>query len=164
MEIYKGTATFPGIAIGRLLIYQRAEYQIRQYLVSNVKKELDDFSSARIRVKEQLEALYEQYQGIQEAEARTFLNQSKLLNPGSFQRAVESMIVSEKVNASYAVMTTRDELTNTFRNLEDPLIRERINNIREISNRLIEVLGGDSVKIDLGDEPVIVASESTLPT
>ena len=164
MEIYKGTATFPGIAIGRLLIYQRAEYQIRQYLVSNVKKELDDFSSARIRVKEQLEALYEQYQGIQEAEARTFLNQSKLLNPGSFQRAVESMIVSEKVNASYAVMTTRDELTNTFRNLEDPLIRERINNIREISNRLIEVLGGDSVKIDLGDEPVIVASESILPT
>lgn len=61
MEIYKGTATFPGIAIGRLLIYQRAEYQIRQYLISNVKKELDDFSSARIRVKEQLEALYEQY-------------------------------------------------------------------------------------------------------
>ena len=164
MEIYKGSATFPGIAIGKMLIYQRNEYQIRRYLISNVKKELDDFSSARIRVKEQLEALYEQYQGIQEAEARTFLNQSKLLNPGSFQRAVESMIVSEKVNASYAVMTTRDELTNTFRNLEDPLIRERINNIREISNRLIEVLGGDSVKIDLGDEPVIVASESILPT
>ena len=158
MEIYKGTATFPGIAIGRLLIYQRAEYQIRQYLISNVKKELDDFSSARIRVKEQLEALYEQYKGVQESEARTFLNQSKLLNPGSFQRAVESIITSEKVNASYAIMTTRDELTSTFRNLEDPLIRERINNIREISNRLIEVLGGDSVKIDLGKEPVIVAA------
>lgn len=164
MEIYKGTATFPGIAIGRLLIYQRAEYQIRQYLISNVKKELDDFSSARIRVKEQLEALYEQYKGVQESEARTFLNQSKLLNPGSFQRAVESIITSEKVNASYAIMTTRDELTSTFRNLEDPLIRERINNIREISNRLIEVLGGDSVKIDLGKEPVIVAAESILPT
>lgn len=164
MEIYKGTATFPGIAIGKLLIYQRAEYQIRQYLISNVKKELDDFSSACIRVKEQLEALYEQYKDVQESEAKIFLNQSKLLNPGSFHRAVESIITSEKVNASYAIMTTRDELTSTFRNLEDPLIRERINNIREISNRLIEVLGGDSVKIDLGDEPVIVAAESILPT
>ena len=43
MEIYKGIATFSGIAIGKVLYYSRGEYQIRQCLVSNIKKEISDF-------------------------------------------------------------------------------------------------------------------------
>ncbi len=43
MEIYKGTATFSGIAIGKILYYHRSDYQIRQYLVSDVKKRTEGF-------------------------------------------------------------------------------------------------------------------------
>lgn len=43
MEIYKGTATFSGIAIGKILYYSRGEYQIRQCLVSNIKKKSRNF-------------------------------------------------------------------------------------------------------------------------
>lgn len=164
MEIYKGAATFAGIAIGKILFYHRSEYQIRQYLVSNVKKELSEFNQARLLVIRQLKELYEKNCPVQEMEAKIFLKQAKLLETGSFQRAVESLIVSEKVNAAYAVMTTRDELAATFRNLEEPAIRERIANIREISDRLISVLGGVSPKIDLGDEPVILVAETLSPT
>ena len=164
MEIYKGSATFQGIAIGKILIYQRNEYQIRRYLISNEKKELDDFNTARIQVQKQLRELYEKSSCIDEPQAKLFLKQAKLLEPGSFQRAVESVISSEKVNAAYAIMTTRDEISNTFRSLEDPFIKERISNIREIANRLIDALGGVSPKIDLGEKPVIVAAENLLPT
>lgn len=164
MEIYKGTATFPGIAIGKILFYQRSEYQIRQYLTGDVKKELEDFTAARLRVQEQLQALYEQNKELQESQSKVFLEQAELLNPGSFQRAVEGTISSEKVNAAYAVMTTRDELSHTFGRLEEPMIRRRIENIREISDRLIEALGGISPRIDLGEEPVILVSESITPT
>ena len=82
----------------------------------------------------------------------------------SFQRAIESIIQNEKVNAAYAVMTTRDEIISTFRNLEEPAIKERLDNIREISERLIGILGGISPRIDLGEEPVIVVTESITPT
>ena len=164
MEIYKGAATFAGIAIGKILFYHRSEYQIRQYLVSNVKKELSEFNQARLLVIRQLKELYEKNCPVQEMEAKIFLKQAKLLETGSFQRAVESLIVSEKVNAAYAVMTTKDELAATFRNLEEPAIRERIANIKEISDRLISVLGGISPKIDLGDEPVILVAETLSPT
>lgn len=164
MEIYKGTATFPGIAIGRILLYRRNEYQIRQYLTNDVKKELEDFNTARVQVQTLLRQLYEQNSSIEESQAKIFLEQAKLLDPGSFQRAVESVISSEKVNAAYAIMTTRDELSNTFRNLEEPVIKARIDHIREISNRMIEALGGVSPKIDLGEEPVILVSESLAPT
>ena len=164
MEIYKGTATFAGIAIGKIRYYHRGEYEIRQYLVQNIKKELSDFNEARQKVIEKLHGLYEKNSELQEAEARVFLEQAKLLETGSFQRAVESMISTEKVNAAYAVMTTRDELANTFRNLEEPVIRQRIANVKEISNRLIDELGGVAPRIDLGGEPVILVADSLSPS
>lgn len=164
MEIYKGTSTFSGIAIGKIRYYHKGTYQIRQYMVSNVKKELGNFHEARLTVLRELKELYEKSCPVIGSEGECFLKQAKLLETGSFQRAVESMIAAEKVNAAYAVMTTRDELSRTFRNLEDPAIRERISNVTEISNRLIAVLGGVAPRIDLGEEPVILVSESLSPT
>ena len=59
MEIYKGTATFSGIAIGKILYYSRGEYQIRQCLVSNIKKEISNFQEARIQAVQKLNILYQ---------------------------------------------------------------------------------------------------------
>ena len=155
MEIYKGTATFSGIAIGKILYYSRGEYQIRQCLVSNIKKEISDFQEARLQAVHKLHELYEASRLLNEQEARAFLRQIKLLESESYQNAIESSIAHEKVNAAYAVMINRDELVETFRNLEEPVIRRRINDMQEISNRLIQILGGAAIRINLGDEPVI---------
>ena len=164
MEIYKGVATFSGIAIGKILYYSRGEYQIRQCLVSNIKKEIDDFQKAREQAVSKLRELYETNKSLNEQEARTFLDQAKLLDSESFQRAIESSIANEKVNAAYAVMTNRDELVETFRNLEEPVIRKRISDMQEISNRLIQILGGAAIRINLGEEPVILVAEALSPT
>ena len=164
MDIYKGTGAFPGIAIGKIVYYHKSEYQIRQYEITDVKSELSIFRQARARVIEQLTELYEKNCMIQESQAEFFLRQKELMEGKSFQRAIESIIQNEKVNSAYAVMTTRDEILSTFRNLEEPAIKERLANIREISDRLISELGGVSPRIDLGDEPVIVVTESITPT
>ena len=164
MEIYKGTATFSGIAIGKILYYSRGEYQIRQCLVSNIKKEISDFQEARLQAVHKLHELYEASRLLNEQEARVFLRQIKLLESESYQNAIESSIAHEKVNAAYAVMINRDELVETFRNLEEPVIRRRINDMQEISNRLIQILGGAAIRINLGDEPVILVAEALSPT
>ena len=164
MEIYKGIATFSGIAIGKVLYYSRGEYQIRQCLVSNIKKEISDFQEARLQAVHKLHELYEASRLLNEQEARFFLRQIKLLESESYQNAIESSIAHEKVNAAYAVMINRDELVETFRNLEEPVIRRRINDMQEISNRLIQILGGAAIRINLGDEPVILVAEALSPT
>ena len=164
MEIYKGIATFSGIAIGKVLYYSRGEYQIRLCLVSNIKKEISNFQEARIQAVQKLHELYEASRLINEQESRVFLRQIKLLESESYQNAIESSIASEKVNAAYAVMINRDELVETFRNLEEPVIRRRINDMQEISNRLIQILGGAAIRINLGDEPVILVAEALSPT
>lgn len=164
MDIYKGIGAFSGIAIGKIVYYHRSEYQIRQHEIADVKGELGIFRQARARVMEQLTELYEKNCTIQESQAELFLRQKELLEGKSFQRAIESIIQNEKVNSAYAVMTTRDEILSTFRNLEEPAIKERLANIREISDRLLSELGDVSPRIDLGDEPVIVVTESITPT
>ena len=58
MEIYKGTSAFSGIAIGKILYYHRGEYQIRQSMVDNVKKELDRLDNARTAVKNEIQHMY----------------------------------------------------------------------------------------------------------
>ena len=164
MDVYKGTGAFSGIAIGKILYYHKSEYQIRQYEITDVKAELNIFRQARARVMEQLADLYEKNCITQGTQAEIFLRQKNLLEGKSFQRAIESVIQGEKVNSAYAVMTTRDEMLKTFRTLEEPAIKERLDNIGEISERLISELGGISPRIDLGDEPVIVVTESITPT
>ena len=163
MEIYKGTSAFAGIAIGKILYYHRGEYQIRQSMVDNVKKELDRLDNARTAVREQIQHMYKNGYPLPKEQELTLKRQLRLLGAGSFQRAVESMITTEKVSAAYAVQTTRDELANVFRNLEDEAVKEQIENIREVSELLIGAMGGSHARINLGDEPVILASEQLSP-
>ena len=163
MEIYKGTSAFAGIAIGKILYYHRGEYQIRQSMVDNVKKELDRLDHARTAVREQIQHMYKNGYPLPKEQELTLKRQLRLLGAGSFQRAVESMITTEKVSAAYAVQTTRDELANVFRNLEDEAVKEQIENIREVSELLIGAMGGSHARINLGDEPVILASEQLSP-
>ena len=158
MEVFKGSATFSGIAIGKIMYYQKEEYQIRQCLINNVKTELESFEKARQQVISQLKTLYDENYPMHERKLQSCAEQIKLLSGGSFQRAIVSMISSEKVNAAYAVTTTRDEIASTFRNLEEISIKRRIENIKEISNRLVAALGGLTSRIDLGEEPVILVS------
>lgn len=164
MEIYKGTATFSGIAIGKILYYSRGEYQIRQCLVSNIKKEIQKFQEARAEAVKSLRELYESNSQSSPKEAEYLLGQIRLLESDSYQSAIESCISTEKVNAAYAVTTNRDEVTETFRNLEEPVIKRRIQDIQEVSGLLIQTLGGSCVKINLGNDPVIVVAESLAPT
>ncbi len=92
-----------------------------------------------------------------------YSEQAELLGSGSFLRAVQSMISGEKVTAAYAVQTTRDELNGTFGNLKDPSIKERIHNVSRVSDLLLEILGKEEKKINLGEEPVILAADALSP-
>lgn len=157
MEIYKGASAFAGIAIGKIWFYKKGEYQIRQHQADDVKKELKVFDVARRHV---MQTLKEEYDKMSENQ---ILEQAKLLGSGSFLRAVQSMITGEKVTAAYAVETTKDELQGTFSGLNDVSIKERIFNVSRVCELLLEILGEDEKKINLGEEPVILAADTLSP-
>lgn len=162
MEIYKGASAFAGIAIGKIRFYRKGEYQLRQHQADDIKTEQRNFDIARRHVMQTLKEEYDSA-GISEAIEHQILEQAELLGSGSFLRAVQSMISGEKVTAAYAVQTTRDELNGTFGNLKDPSIKERIHNVSRVSDLLLEILGKEEKKINLGEEPVILAADALSP-
>lgn len=162
MEIYKGASAFAGIAIGKIQFYRKGEYQLRQHQADDIKTEQRNFDVARRHVMQTLKEEYDSA-GISEAIEHQVLEQAELLGSGSFLRAVQSMISGEKVTAAYAVQTTRDELNGTFSNLKDPSIKERIHNVSRVSDLLLEILGKEEKKINLGEEPVILAADALSP-
>lgn len=162
MEIYKGASAFAGIAIGKIQFYRKGEYQLRQHQADDIKTEQRNFDVARRHVMQTLKEEYDSA-GISEAIEHQVLEQAELLGSGSLLRAVQSMISGEKVTAAYAVQTTRDELNGTFGNLKDPSIKERIHNVSRVSDLLLEILGKEEKKINLGEEPVILAADALSP-
>ena len=69
MEIFKGTATFSGIAIGKILYYSRGEYQIRQSMAGSVKKEILAFRAASLHAAADLKSQYEENSLLSQKEA-----------------------------------------------------------------------------------------------
>ncbi len=164
MEIYEGQAVFGGIAIGKIRYRYNPDLLGYPYSVSDVKQELVRYENAKELAIQQLTEQYQNALSEGDAEAAAFQRQIRLLEEPGFSQAIESMVSTEKVTVSYAVTTTRDEMTSTFAALEDEVVVNRIQDIREIAGRLTYILNGLSREKDTLEEPVIVAAEKLSPS
>ena len=164
MNVYHGVGTFPGIAIGKIQFYRGCEQHIHKYTVTDTQSELIRFQKARKRAIEELQDWHKKEQAELGRTLRRIETYIQLLENSSFIRAIESMVQSEKVNVSYAIATTKEELSTTFAKLDDPYVQARVESIRYISDQLIGIL--DSISRDRiqGEEPVILVSRELSPT
>lgn len=163
MNVYHGVGTFPGIAIGKIQFYRGCEQHIHKYTVTDTQSELIRFQRARKKAIEELQDWHKKEQAELGRTLRRIETYIQLLENSSFIRAIESMVQSEKVNVSYAIATTKDELSTTFAKLDDPYVQARVESIRYISDQLIGIL--DSISRDRiqGEEPVILVSRELSP-
>lgn len=160
MEIFQGTATFPGIAIGIVKVYYRNPRRNEQNIAEDIQEELKLFQRVVQMGKQRLQKLCSQEQGevLQE-----YQEQRALLNSPSFLSAVQGMISSEKVTTGHALEVTREELTANFGTLETPAVRRRIQNIRKLTNLLQSVGEPLFRKKFLAGSPAILVAESLSP-
>ena len=165
MKVFHGTATYEGIAIGKVQYLRKNEQHIRQYTVENARREIRRFQKAKEKTLDGLKFMLEQMeQEFMESEAKILRRRIKLLEDGSFARAIESQVLSEKVNAAYAIITTRDEIARTFAKMNDEVVRNRITDIKDISNRMILMIEGIAREDYANMEPVIVVANNLSPT
>ncbi len=163
MNVYHGMGTFPGIAIGKIQYYRVCDQNIRKYTITDTEKELIRFQKARKKAIEELQEWNRKEQaelGRAQRRTETYI---QLLENSSFIRAIESMVLSEKVNVSYAIATTKDELSTTFAKLDDAYVQSRVESIRYLSERLIGILDSISKDRIQGEDPVILVSKELSP-
>lgn len=161
----EGKSVFGGIAIGRLSVYRKEKKSVKRYKVEDAEAEVLRFQGARERAKEELASLYEKaVKEVGELNAAIFEVHQFMLDDLDYVESVTNMIESQGINAEFAVATTGDNFSQMFAAMDDDYMKERAADVKDISNRVISVLQGDSGDGLEAQEPIILLAEDLAPS
>lgn len=165
MKEYRGKSVFGGIAIGRICVYQKGEQQVKRVKTEDTDGEMQRYTQAKETAVSQLKDLYDKaVKEVGEANAAIFEIHQMMLEDDDYRESVENMIRTQKVNAEYAVAATGDNFSQMFASMEDDYMRERAADVKDISERILAILGGGSKSTVNTEEPVIILADDLAPS
>lgn len=165
METWEGQNVCAGVAIGTVQVFRRNEQQIKRYHVDDVEGEIARYEGARAEAIEQLQNLYDKALAqVGESGAMIFQIHQMMLDDLDYRESITNNIRMQSVNAEYAVGTTADNFSEMFSAMDDAYMKERAADVKDVSERLIEVLSGHKQGNFASDEPVILAADDLAPS
>ena len=165
MQIFEGKSVFGGIAMGKIRVYKKDENQVKRQKIEDEEAEISRYQSARDEAMSQLQELYDKaLREIGEANAAIFEVHQMMLEDDDYNESVENIIRTEHVNAEYAVAATGDNFSGMFAAMDDDYMRGRAADVKDISERLIGILNGETVAAVAADEPVIIVADDLAPS
>ena len=165
MEVYQGKSVFGGIAIGRISVHKKDEQQVKRVRIEDSEQEILRYRQAKQTAMEQLQGLYQKaLKEVGEANAAIFEIHQMMLEDDDYNESVENIIRMQQVNAEYAVASTGDNFAQMFSAMDDDYMRARSADVKDISERVLSVLGGRATGIDASGEPVIIVADDLAPS
>lgn len=162
---YQGKSVFSGIAIGPLCLYQKADSMVKRYKIEDADAEVKRFEDAQATAKDQLQSLYDKaLKEVGEANAAIFEVHQMMLDDGDYLESITNIIRTQLVNAEYAVATTGDNFAQMFAAMDDEYMQARSADIKDISNRVVQVLQGAAAGGINSDVPVILLADDLAPS
>ena len=164
MEIIQGKAIFGGIAIGPISFFAKEQKQVKRTKVEDTEAEVARYEAALATAIEQLGALYEKaLKEVGESEAQIFEVHQMMLEDDDYNDSVKNIITSQGLNAEYAVATTGDNFSTMFAAMDDEYFQARAVDVKDISERIINILMGIG-EATVSDEPSIIVAEDLAPS
>ena len=165
MEVYQGKSVFGGIAIGRISVHKKDEQQVKRVKIEDPDREIERFRQAKQTALEQLQGLYQKaLKEVGEANAAIFEIHQMMLDDDDYNESIENIIRMQQVNAEYAVASTGDNFAQMFATMEDDYMRARSADVKDISERVLNVLGGGASGSMDAEEPVIIVADDLAPS
>ena len=165
MECLKGKSVYKGVAFGKISVLKKDDYVVKRVKIEDTQAELQRVEDAVEASKQQLQKLYEKaLKEVGEASAAIFEVHQMMLEDEDYKESIENIISTQQVNAEYAVASTGDNFSQMFASMDDDYMRARAADIKDISNRLVKNLSGQSADVMDLDEPVIVVADDLSPS
>ena len=165
MITISGKSVFGGVSIGKLLFYKRNEKVIKRTHVDNVDEEMVRFQNAKNTAVEQLKGLYEKaLEDVGEANAMIFEIHQMMLEDLDYLESIENIIRTQEVNAEFAVATTADNFSQMFASMDDAYMQGRAADVKDVSERVLDILCGTGGGMKEMSEPCIIAADDLAPS
>ncbi len=167
MEILKGIAASPGIAIGEIFLLNAKKIKTvkRKIDKNSIKGEQERFKSAVSRIEKQLKRLIDELP--KEIKEHSSILQSHILmlrDKMVYDRTLE-LIEDETINAEWALDKAMSQIKALFATVKDAYIRERLEDISFVINKVKAALTGAETRLDLSSlkRPAIVVANNLSP-
>ncbi len=164
MQIIEGKGVFGGIAIGNAIEISGSFEKIKRVKIDEPEHELKRVHSACESAKSQLDKLYLEAIGeVGEGNAEIFNIHKMMLEDRDYLESIENIIFTESINAEYAVAVTGDNFSKMFLSMDDEYMKERANDVRDITERIIQSLLRTEEK-EMVNNPAIIFANDLLPS
>jgi len=167
-----GIPVSKGIAIGKAVLISRAALEVSHYLVESGKEavEAQKLLDAFDQVRQELEQLRLGLPKDAPPEMAAFLDVHSMIlaDPALAEKPIH-LIRTQRLNAAWALTTELNDLLEQFSEIEDPYLKERANDIRQVAERVIKALNSQKKDAlenaallspsDVGVDSIIVAHD-----
>ncbi|MFZ2490575.1 MAG: phosphoenolpyruvate--protein phosphotransferase, partial [Thermoanaerobaculia bacterium] len=166
IRTYKGMGASPGIAIGRALIIEKRVASVYRVPISEdqVEVEVGRFASALKTTHDELLDLKQKVaRSMGDEYAQIFEAHAMIVSDASFADKVVQKIQDEQVNAEWALAEVQEELQARFASFEDDYLRERVADVKDVAERMLENLQGLSQHdlSEIAHDVIIIADDLT---
>ena len=146
MKTYQGKGVYGAVAVGKISVFKRRDASVKRIHVDDTDGEKARFEQAKSLAIQQLRVIYDKaLKEVGEANAAIFEIHQMMLDDDDYNESINSIIESQSVNAEYAVAVTADNFAEMFAAMEDTYMKARAADVRDISNRLINVLSENKI-------------------
>ncbi len=167
MDTLKAIAASPGIAIGKVFLLDAKKIKTVKKKIGSedVTKEVTRFKEAVRSVEDQLRKLISELPDEIKEHSNIIKSYILMLRDKMVYDKTIELIKSRRINAEWALELAKEEIRALFSTVADSYIRERIEDIGFVVNKIKSILAGTEARLDLSsiEEPVIVVARSLSP-
>ena len=161
----QGKGVSSGVGVGPLYLYHRAKTSIPRYTVEDTDAEWHRFKGAQTGAIEQLGELAEKARAEAGDEAAMlFETHQMMVEDLDYEEAIEDRITNEKMNAEAAIADTSLQFAEMFEAMDDSYMQARAADVKDVSRRLLSILGGAVQGGIASDVPVLLAADDLAPS
>ena len=165
MKKFQGKGVCGAAAVGKIMIFKKPDAEVKRVRVTDIENEKARFEQAKTAAVKQLQGIYDKaLKEVGEANAAIFEIHQMMLDDEDYNDSVSNIIESRSVNAEYAVAVTADNFADMFSAMDDTYMKARAADVRDISNRLINILSGNSSADNDPGEKVIICAGDLAPS
>jgi len=165
MIVIQGKSVSQGICRGQIYFHKKSDTSVMRHSIEDCETELQRYEYARKKAGEQLRILCKENLGaVGEDNSVIFNGQEMILEDIEYNAEVHKIVRLQRVNVEYAVRVTADSMAEKLKRAEDAYIRERAQDVLDVSDRLLRILLGEAAEAHFPGEPFILAAEDLMPS